>query len=237
MLELERKGLVISEFKPGTRPSRSTFPIRNRIISGLSQGTMVVEGARSSGALITARCALSQGRDLFALPGMVGEQNSEGTNALLREGATPVTCAADLLSDYSILYPDKVFIERIPIYKPEVILTPVKNRKKADKTAITRNVPAESFSGATEPKNSSRLKPDISFPEPEIPDLRSEIPDGLNDSCRTVYNTLLEEKAPLSTDQLTVRSGMNVAEIMTALTILEIKGYITALPGGRFILK
>ena len=183
MLELERKGLVLSEFKPGTRPSRSTFPIRNRIISGLSQGTLVVEGSRSSGALITARCALSQGRDLFALPGMVGEQNSEGTNALLREGATPVTCAADLLSDYSILYPDKVFIERIPVYKPEVILTPVKNRKRTDGMADPQRAPAESLPGETKSESPARLKPDTPLPEPEIPDLRSEIPDGLNDSC------------------------------------------------------
>ena len=237
MLELERKGLILSEFKPGTRPSRSTFPIRNRIISGLSQGTLVVEGSRSSGALITARCALSQGRDLFALPGMVGEQNSEGTNALLREGATPVTCAADLLSDYSILYPDKVFIERIPVYKPEVILTPVKNRKRTDGMTDPQSAPAESLPGETKSESPARLKPDTPLPEPEIPDLRSEIPDGLNDSRKMVYKTLLEEKTPLSANQITVRSGMNVAEVMTALTILEIKGYVTALPGGRFILK
>ena len=75
------------------------------------------------------------------------------------------------------------------------------------------------------------------MPEPETPDLRPEIPDGLNDSRKTVYKTLLVEKTPLSADQITVRSGMNVAEVMTALTILEIKGYVTALPGGRFILK
>lgn len=100
-----------------------------------------------------------------------------------------------------------------------------------------QSAPAESLPGETKSESPARLKPDTPLPEPEIPDLRSEIPDGLNDSRKTVYKTLLEEKTPLSADQITVRSGMNVAEVMTALTILEIKGYVTALPGGRFILK
>lgn len=239
MMELEKDGLVISEFKPGTRPGRSTFPIRNRIISGLCQGTFVVEGDKNSGAMITAKSALSQGRDLFALPGMVGEQNSEGTNALLREGAIPVTCAADLLSDYSILYPAKVFVERIPIYRPEIILTPVTKEKQSRKPEGKRASPIEeplraplSVRASDDTNPFSAPAPSERSSEPERPE-----PPGLSENGKILFRIFAETQAPLTADQITAKCELAIGQVMTALTILEIKGIVLALPGGRFILK
>jgi DNA processing protein len=89
--EIAQHGAVISDYPPGTKPDGINFPPRNRIISGLSRGTVIIEAGERSGALITAKFALEQGRDIFAVPGSVLSQMSKGTNQLIAEGATPMT--------------------------------------------------------------------------------------------------------------------------------------------------
>lgn len=100
--EIFEKGLVISEFNPGTYPARFNFPKRNRIISGISLGTLVVQAKSRSGSLITAHHALQQGRDVFAIPGDIFNEKSDGTFRLIKEGAIPVKSAGDILSALSI---------------------------------------------------------------------------------------------------------------------------------------
>jgi DNA processing protein len=95
-------GLVVSEYEPGVEPAPWRFPARNRIIAGLCEATVVVEARERSGALITADFALEEGRDVLAVPGQITSSLSAGTNALLRLGATPVTCAADVLELYEL---------------------------------------------------------------------------------------------------------------------------------------
>lgn len=97
---LRQKGLVISDFAPGTRPAPGNFPARNRIISGLSYGVLVVEARQRSGALITVDFALEQGREVFAIPGQLDSKNSEGTNQLIKDGAIFVTEFMDILEEY-----------------------------------------------------------------------------------------------------------------------------------------
>ncbi len=102
--EIEEKGVVLSEYVPTATPNKFTFPMRNRIISGLSQGTVVIEAPAHSGALITARDAILQGREVFALPGNVGSPGADGTNDLIKDGAAAVTSASDILEGYAYLY-------------------------------------------------------------------------------------------------------------------------------------
>ena len=99
-------GAVISEFAPDAKPQSSFFPIRNRIISGMSMGVCVVEAAARSGTSITARIAAEQGRKVFAVPADVLRPTSQGTLRLLRSGAIPVASAADILSEYENEYPE-----------------------------------------------------------------------------------------------------------------------------------
>jgi DNA processing protein len=91
-----RNGLLLTEMPPGERPKVYTFPLRNRLIAGLAIVTVVVEGARTSGSLITAAAALDAGREVMAVPGPITEATSDGTNALIRDGATPFLTGEDL---------------------------------------------------------------------------------------------------------------------------------------------
>jgi len=96
------RGLVVSEYEPGVEPAPWRFPARNRIIAGLCEATVVVEARERSGALITADFALEEGREVLTVPGEITSALSAGTNALLRLGATPVTCSEDVLEAFGI---------------------------------------------------------------------------------------------------------------------------------------
>jgi DNA processing protein len=99
---VSESGLVVSEYPPGVEPSPWRFPARNRLVAGLATATVVVEARRRSGALITADFALELGRDVFAVPGEITSGLSEGTNDLIRQGATPLLGAADVLEALGI---------------------------------------------------------------------------------------------------------------------------------------
>lgn len=103
MEDIVRHGAVISEYPPGTEPFGKNFPVRNRIITGLGQGTLIVEAPKKSGALISADLALEQGRDVFAVPGDINRPSSAGCNARIRQGAAElVQEPADILSQYQL---------------------------------------------------------------------------------------------------------------------------------------
>jgi len=106
--EIMENGLILSENCPGTITNRWNFPARNRIISGLSLGTLVVEGGIKSGAIITARFAVEQNRELFAVPGDILREQSTGPNNLIQQGAKAVTCGKDILDEFNIMLPDEV---------------------------------------------------------------------------------------------------------------------------------
>lgn len=107
-MQIQEKGCLLSEYPPGTQPKPWQFPERNRIISGLSNGVLVIEAPEKSGALITARDALEQGRDVFAVPANIDMPTCVGSNALLGDGAAAVFTGWDILKEYAAQYPDVV---------------------------------------------------------------------------------------------------------------------------------
>lgn len=103
--EIAKSGAVISEYPPLSPASVRTFPVRNRIISGLSKSVLVVEAGEKSGSLITANAAIEQGREVFAVPGSILNSSYKGANTLIRDGATAVTCAEDILKTFEYMFP------------------------------------------------------------------------------------------------------------------------------------
>jgi DNA processing protein len=117
---LDNGGLIVSEY-PGVKPgARHTFPLRNRIISGLSRGTLVVEADMDSGSLITAKAALDQDRDVFAVPGSIYWPRSVGANWLIQQGARPVVSGVDILQSYRLSQADLPVINDVVSTKDPV---------------------------------------------------------------------------------------------------------------------
>ena len=114
---IEGNGCLVSEYPPGVRPARYTFPERNRIISGLSSAIVVVEAGERSGTMITVGTALDQGRDVYAVPGEMGRSTSTGTNRLLRDGAGIVLSPEELLREMGIEAPDERVPNSDPLFK------------------------------------------------------------------------------------------------------------------------
>lgn len=256
--EITAKGAVMTEFAPGTPPEGKNFPIRNRIISGLSQGTVVVEGDLRSGALITARTAILQGRDIYAFPGNVGETNSAGTNKLISDGAAMILRARDLLENYAFIYGDSLDMTKLTraetrsdideagldrlgvcvrTEKPKEELPPTPAPaygRRREATAESRRSPAPpktAGTAKTEPKQAPAPPPSV----PARGDASDRILKSLTDTQRRIFEALPLDHA-VAIDYLT-REGFTVGEIMAAMTVLEIKGLTVTLPGGLYSRK
>lgn len=222
MNEIIRSGVVITEYKPFTPPIGTNFPTRNRIISALSLGTLVVEADAKSGAMITARVAEKQGRDIFSLPGNVGELNSIGPNRLLKKGAKVVTAALDILEEYEYLYPHRIRIENLPVFMPKFI--PKDPPKTSENTPVIRNVAKKTVKTA---------KKDAETEEPVEVKAPARDTSSLSENEKKIYS-LFPESGAISADELS-RSGLSVGVVLQNLTMLEIKGFVKAAPGGVYV--
>lgn len=204
--QIARNGCLMSEYPPETEPKPWHFPERNRIISGLSDGVLVVEAPARSGALITARDAFAQGRDVYAIPGNVGVPACEGSNALLQEVAISVSSGWDVLKRYAGLYPD---------------VTPAGLEPKADfsRTRVAQQVlyPAQ---------NTPDDKKCIDNPARNA---YSDLDNNLTEQEKTVLCCLTD--TPVAVDDVIVRAGLPATETLRVLTALALKGVVTNHPG------
>lgn len=252
MEEISRKGAVITEYPPTEAPHGHNFPKRNRIISGLCQGVLVVEGAAGSGALITARRAIDQGREVFALPGKIDESNSEGPNELIREGAYPALCSDDILRHYDFLYHDVIDYSKHTKAKRKVArgdadaalrkygvgsrVLKFANDPKPQEPAQTQTPDEESFV-LEETREEEQTPTDQASTEKHesMADNSAELLAGLDETTRRVFESLPIDKA-VSPDALAA-AGIGVGDAITSLTMLELCGLVSSLPGGLYVRK
>lgn len=213
-----RYGCIVSEFPPGTPPVKWNFPKRNRIISGLSRGVVVVEAPEKSGALITARQALDQGRDVFVVPGNVDMASFVGSNRLLRDGAEVVGCGWDILGEYIYQYPDK-------LHKPETAPRQVKEKP------ASRH--ADQEPGKEEKPKKSQKRIDNSSPGP-YSDAQNTFSDLSPEERRIVQALLPGEQ---TVDEMVALADMPPGKLMALLTVMELKGILGRRPGKRLFLR
>jgi len=164
---LKHGGLLVSEFKSGEPVFASNFAIRDRILSGLSKGVLVIEADEKSGSLITARLAAEQGRDVFAVPGNVFSSKSAGPHKLIRSGAKLATSANDVLEEYSLLPLDKAHV-------------------------------------------------------------------STEDPVHAAILDILETHGPLNIDAIVDHIESDAAQVMAALSLMELQGLVNQMPGGIF---
>jgi len=208
---LVESGAVVSEYPLGTEPLRANFPMRNRLISGMCDGTLVVEADMKSGSLLTAAHALQQSRKVFAIPGSILELREQGTHKLIKEGAKLTESALDIFGEltcreYKGLHPER--LSKPDAYKP-------------------------GQNGKVQVEQSAAVTPDPSSgqPEPELP-VRSSLPEEIYGPAREVYYALSPQ--PKTVETIAVECQLGLAQIQSALTQLEIYGLIKGYPGRRF---
>lgn len=206
-----RQGCLLSEYPPGTPSYKWNFPARNRIISGISNGVLVVEAPEISGALITARRAAEQGREIFVVPANADVASSAGSNQLLRQQAIPVWDGWDVVREYEALYPGRLHkAKNAPFSGEKVAETPVIPQKQTKESA---KPPKKTIDNG---KKSSYSVLDDRDLDPEE---------------RTVLGCLTQE--PQNVDEVIAQTGLSSGRVLSILTKLTLKGKVKNHPGKR----
>lgn len=225
--DTEKYGCLLTEFPPGTPPIGRNFPRRNRIISGLSCGVLVVEAPEKSGALITARLSADQGRDVFVVPANIDVESAMGSNALMRDGAIPVSSGWDILSEYQYQFPGKVRRGRTAVSLTANAGELSREREDLPKVAQEPKKPAPKPPKKTAPRKKVIDKDEKSAYIDFKKTLHALTPDEM-----TIVTAL--EGGQRLVDDVIAESGKAPGVILASLTLLEVKGVVRRLP-GRFV--
>lgn len=212
--KIKNNGALVTEFSPFTKPSRTTFPMRNRIISGLSLGVLVVEASVKSGSLITANFALEQNRDVYAVPVSVLSTDFAGTNKLIDDGARVVTKPQHLIEAYAMQY-DTLDISKVRSIEELMY-------DESDKSA---NV------GTTD----DRLSFDNLENGRRKVEQRQEAAAKLRGEAKMVFDCL--DESYMHIDMIIDNTGLTSSKVMIALTELEISGLVESASGKRYRLS
>ena len=203
-MDIQERGCLLSEYLPGTEPKPWQFPERNRIISGLSNGVLVIEAPAKSGALITAKDALEQGRDVYAVPANIDLPTCEGSNALLGEGAAAVFTGWDILKVYAAQYPETVALRKTGTVKPVVQVAQPEQIFVPDKKFIDNPAP-NSYSVTIDETNS------------------------LTPAEEKVLSVL--SRTPKAMDEVLAQLDMPAGEVLKIMTKLSLEGLVVNHPG------
>lgn len=214
-------GALISEYPPGTEHRGEHYRPRNRILSGLCLGVLAVECRSFGGTMLTVNHALEQGRDVFAVPGALDNEMSEGTNRLIQQGAKLVTSGRDILEEYWDRFPLK--LSAAAPLPPQVVRERLGEGRRVEPSP--------------EPEEGRAKSPEPERQEPRQPSGREVIPRK-EQKARFTDDELqiiaaLEER-PLSADEVVERTQISARYVLSALTMLQVQGAVEELPGRRF---
>lgn len=216
--EISKNGVLITEYPPFTAASKFTFPKRNRIISGMSIGTVVVEAGERSGSLITARLAVEQGRDVFAVPGDVFSSAFSGANKLIHDGAKPVFTARDIVEEYYHMYPGRIIIENSDEPLAKLLSESDKSRFNNINVAKKHNIPV-------------KKQKESGTGQEEKPVAKKQLPAEISEAAKAVYAAI---ESVTSFDDICRVSGVGIAKVLSGITELEMKSFIEVLPGRKY---
>ncbi len=207
---LAEDGLLISEYPHGME-CKCIYQIRNRLIAGLSHGVCLGETPIRSGGLITARLGREQGKEVFAMPGMLAGHRNDGAHREIRGGATLITCAADVLEEYETLFPALLDIdaarEAQTLLDKQPAQKPAAQKKQQTKTTVSVERPVETMSPTA-------------------------CPDTASAGAKQVYACLTD--CPCAVDDLAEKTGMTIPELLGALTELEMIGCAAVTAGQQY---
>lgn len=248
-------GALISEYPPGAETKASNFPQRNRIMSGISAGVLIIEAPKKSGALITAARASEQGRDVFVVPGNIDTPNFVGSNSLIKDGAKAVMNGEDILVEYESIYPAKIrkLFGGAVIPQEEIPAGPVRERQ-APKPAASGKKPEQKPVGQSEekPAKNSADRPEtgrgfLKFREPNPNRLAKKNKAGVpSQALREQLTKLSGEQLAIVTaignesrhiDELIETTGLPAPKMLSELTQLQIRGIVEQQAGKRFSIK
>ena len=262
---IKEHGAIITEYPPSTEPRGFHFPVRNRIISGLSQGTVVIDADIKSGSMITAKTAILQGRDIYAVPCNIDSEKS-GTNELIRDGAQAVVSGYDIIKNYVYAFRNALNMQKLkeaearsefdgsrlaslsikargesPAFEGisaraekneiERSASGAESRKTKDTSQRTADTPKrEAQSGVTADGREGQIAAQKSGG-----DESRTVLDSLSEKHRRVFDEMPLDKA-ISVDYL-IKAGFGPVEVIAALTVLEVRGLISSLPGALYMRK
>ena len=220
--EIARRGLILSEFLPGTSPAPSNFPLRNRVLSGLSMGTFVIQAPARSGALITAENAMEQGRDVFCIPPAdIFDKRYMGVIKYLRDGAIPVFDSRDIVYEYYTSHAH--MIGASALYD--------ETREKSESSVMTLGESdAVQQPGRRKQRPPKPEIPEETEPDPAIDPMPEEELEGLAGEILS----LLQRQRVMHMDQIAAELEVSMEELTTTLTELELYGKLERLPGKQF---
>ena len=212
-----QRGALVSEYAPGTRSLKSFFRDRNRISSGLSVGAVAIEAPEKSGTLLFVAEALEQGREVFAVPGNADAAGCRGTNRLLKEGATPVTCGWDVMREFKGRFPGRI--------KEDAQIRPAAETPKAS---------APQPAGSPENGSESAQKEIDKQNSGAYIDLREQLA-SLSETQLKIVSAI--DKEPTHIDDIVEKTGLGAATVLTQLTVMTVKGLVRRVPGNRVALN
>ncbi len=220
--DVAARGALISEYAPGYPGSKLAFPRRNRIIAGLSLAVVVPEAPERSGALITVRHALENGRDVFAVPSNADSKEGKGSNTLIQEGAGLVMRGWDVLREYKELFPDKIS-EKGPEKIPDQRYVPEAKQEIPQEAKPLKEEPGKGFFKFRVPVRKAKNE-----------NLASQLSSLSENQLKIVA---VMTKPSMHVDDIIDLSAMPASLVLSELTMLQIKGYVSQESGKRFTLN